>query len=77
MIDLKKNSNFLVIENIFIDIDVEKLNVVFSFSRYAQVNEDDDNHEINKKDCKEADDESIEEEGDNFNQFAKHNSVMS
>jgi hypothetical protein len=39
------------------------LNVVLSSSGQAQVNEDDDG--INVEDCNEADDDSIEEKGDN------------
>ena len=41
------------------------MNIVLSSSGQAQVDEDDDNNEINVKDCDGADDESIEEKEDN------------
>jgi hypothetical protein len=63
-IDLEENSNFRVTENIFVDVDVEELNVVLNSSEQAQVNEDDDSNEINVEDCDRANDESIEEEED-------------
>jgi len=65
-IDLEENSNFRVTENIFVDVDVEELNVVLNSSEQAQVNEDDDSNEINVEDCDRANDESIEEEEDSF-----------
>jgi hypothetical protein len=65
-IDSKENSIFCVAENIFVDNDVEELNIVLSSSGQAQVDEDDDNNEINIKDCDEGDNESIEEKEDNF-----------
>jgi len=44
------------------------LNVVLSFSRQAQVDEDDDKDDINVEDYDGADDESIKEEEDiNYN----------
>jgi hypothetical protein len=58
-IDLEENSNFHVFDNIFIDGDVGELNVVMSFSRQAQVDEDDNNNDINVEDCVGANDESI------------------
>ncbi|KAL9366735.1 hypothetical protein Peur_037934 [Populus x canadensis] len=64
-IDLEENSNFFVFNNIFVDVDVEELNVVLSSSGQAQVDEDDDINYINVKDCVGADSESIEEEEDN------------
>jgi len=64
-IDLEENLNFHVFDNIFVDVDVEGLNVVLSSSRQAQVNEDDDSNDINVEDYDGAGDESIEEE-DNF-----------
>jgi hypothetical protein len=66
LIDLEENSNFCIFDNIFVDVDTEKLNVVLSCSRQAQVDEDDYNNEINIKDYDGADNESIEEEEDNF-----------
>ena len=65
LIDLEENSNFYVFDNIFVDVDVEQLNVVLSSNEQAQVDEDDDNNDINMEDCDGADDESIEEEEDN------------
>jgi hypothetical protein len=64
-IDLEENLNFHVFDNIFVDVDVEGLNVVLSSSGQAQVNEDDDSNDINVEDYDGAGDESIEEE-DNF-----------
>jgi len=61
-IDLEENSNFRICNNIFIDVDTEKLNVVMSSDGQAQVDEDDDSNEINVEDCDGADDESIQEE---------------
>ena len=65
-IDLEKNSNFRIGDNIFIDVNAEELNVILSSSGQAQVNEDDDSNEINVEDCNGADNELIEEEN-NFN----------
>jgi hypothetical protein len=62
----KKIQFFCVAGNIFVDNDVEELNIVLSSSGQAQVDEDDDNNEINIKDCDGGDDESIEEKEDNF-----------
>jgi hypothetical protein len=42
------------------------LNIVLSSSGQTQVDKDDDNNEINIKDCDGGDDESIEEKEDNF-----------
>jgi hypothetical protein len=66
-IDLEENLNFHVLDNIFVnvDVDVMELNVVLSSSGQAQVDEDDDNNVITVKDCDGADDESIEEEEEN------------
>ena len=81
-IDLEENSNFHIFGNIFVDVDVEELNVVLSFSGQAQVNEDDDNNDINVEDCVGANDESIEEEEeeeeeeDNYNYLWKHESTV-
>jgi hypothetical protein len=61
-INFEENSKFCVFDNIFIDVDVEELNVVLSSNGQAQVDEDDD---INIEDCNRADDESIEKEEDN------------
>jgi hypothetical protein len=43
------------------------LNVVLSFSRQAQVDEDDDKDDINVEDYDGADDESIKEEEEDIN----------
>jgi hypothetical protein len=66
-IDLEENSKFHIFNNIFVDVDVEELNVVLSSSGQAQVDEDDDNNDINVEDCVGVNDESIEEEEDNSN----------
>jgi len=64
-IDLEENSNFHIFNNIFVNVDVEELNVVLSSNRQAQVDEDDDINVINIEDWYGADDESIEEKEDN------------
>jgi len=51
-------------ENIFLML-TEELNDVLSFSGHTQVDED-DNDEINVKDCDGDEDESIDEEEHNF-----------
>ena len=61
--DLEKKSIFYVAENTF--VDVEELNDVLRTNKYTQVDEDDDNDEINIKDCDEDDDNGIKEEEDN------------
>jgi hypothetical protein len=66
-IDLKENSKFHVFDNIFFDVDTEKLNVVLRSSGQAQVDEDDDSNDINVEDYVGADDRSIEKEEDNSN----------
>jgi hypothetical protein len=63
-IDLEKNSNFRIFDNIFVDVDTKELNVVLNSSRQEQVDEDDDNNEINIEDCNGAENESIKEEED-------------
>jgi hypothetical protein len=45
-IDLEANSIFCVFDNIFVDIDVEELNVVLSSIGQVQVDEDDDSNVI-------------------------------
>jgi len=62
---LKKNANICIIDNIFIDVNVEDLNNILSSIRDTQVDEDDDNNENNVEDCDGDEDESIDEE-DNF-----------
>jgi len=74
-IDLEKNSNFRIFDNIFIDVDSKKLNVVLRSGGQAQVDEDDDNNDINVEYYDGANDESIEEE-DNSDSLSKHESVM-
>jgi hypothetical protein len=61
----KKNANICIIDNIFIDVNVEELNNILSSIRDTQVDEDDDNNENNVEDCDGDEDESIDEE-DNF-----------
>ena len=46
----KKNSNFHINKNIFVDVDVDELNDVLNSSRHTQVDEDDSN-EINVDNC--------------------------
>jgi len=62
LIDLEKNSNSRIFDNIFVDLDSKELNVVLSSSGQAQVDEDDDNNDINVEYYDGANDESIEEE---------------
>jgi len=50
--ELQENSNFCIAKNIFVDVNVEELNDVWSSSGYTQVNED-DSDEINVEDCDE------------------------
>jgi transposase len=64
-IDLEENLNFHVFDNIFVNVDVEELNVVLNSSGQAQVNKDDDNNDINVEYYDGAGDESIKEEEDN------------
>jgi hypothetical protein len=59
-IDLEDNSNFCIFDDSLVDVDVEKLNVVLSFSRQANIDEDDD--DIHIEDCDEGDDCSIDDE---------------
>jgi len=75
-IELEENLNFCVLESIFVDVDAEELNVVFSSNGYAQVDTDDDNDEINIEDWDGDDAESIEEEEDNSDYFANYESVV-
>ena len=63
--NLKENSNFCIIENIFIDVDAEELNDVLSSNKHTQVDED-DSDEINIQDCDGDENESIDEEEENF-----------
>lgn len=62
MIDIKllylrslKNLNFYDIENIYVDIDLDKLNVIFSTNGHKRVDGDD---EINQREFNKADDEN-------------------
>jgi hypothetical protein len=57
--DLEEYSNFHIIENIFIDVDIGELNDILRANEHTQVNEDDDNDKINVEDC--DGDENIEE----------------
>ena len=58
--DFKKNSNFHITNNIFVDVDTKKLNNVLSSSGHPQVDEDDNSNEINIEDCDGDEHESIE-----------------
>ena len=51
--DLEENSNFCITNNILVNVDAEKLNVVLNSSRHTQVDEDDDSDEINIQDAME------------------------
>jgi hypothetical protein len=57
--DLEENSNFHVIENTFVDVDVdvEELNDILRTSGYTKVDKDNDSDEINVEDC-DGDDEN-------------------
>jgi hypothetical protein len=50
-----KNLNFYDIENIYVDIDLDKLNVIFSTNGHKRVDGDD---EINQREFNKADDEN-------------------
>jgi hypothetical protein len=63
--DLEEISNFCFVENIFVDVAAKELNDVLSSNEHTQVDKDDDNNEINVKDCDRVEDESIDEEEDN------------
>jgi len=58
-IDLEENSKFHVFDDSLVDVDAVELNVVFSSSGQANVDEDDD---IHIEDCDGADDYSIDNE---------------
>jgi hypothetical protein len=59
-IDLEENSNFCVFNDGLVDVDVEELNVVLSFSGQVNVDEDDDD-DIHIEDCDGVDDYSIDD----------------
>jgi hypothetical protein len=63
--DLEEISNFCFVKNIFVDVAAKELNDVLSSNEHTQVDKDDDNNEINVKDCDRVEDESIDEEEDN------------
>jgi len=48
--DLEEDSKFCIVNNIFVDVDADKLNDVLNSSRHTQVDEDDID-EINVEDC--------------------------
>lgn len=88
---LQKKIQFQVVEIIFIDIDVYKLNDISRSTKHTQVSEDDDNDDINVEDCdrydndedninvedcNRYDNDGIEEEN-NVDQFAQHECVIS
>jgi hypothetical protein len=63
-IDLEENSNFRVFNDSLVDVDVEELNVVLSFTNGQKNVVEEDDNEI--EECDEADDNnSIEDEDDN------------
>ena len=64
--DLEENSNFRITDNIFVNVDAEKLNDVLSSSGQANVNEEDD---IHIEDCDEGDDNSIDDEKEEENSY--------
>jgi hypothetical protein len=67
LIDLEENSNFRVFDDTLVDVDAKELNVVLSYSRQANIDEDDDD-DIHIEDCDGADDDSInDEEEENSN----------
>jgi hypothetical protein len=57
-----------ILVDIFVVVDVEKLNDVLRISRHTQVDEDDDSDKINVEYCDGDDNDEIEEEEeeDNF-----------
>ena len=61
-----ENPNFYVIENTYIEIDVEELSVILNNNAYRKVDEDDEiDHENNGDDkVGHANDENIEEDFD-------------
>jgi len=54
-----------ILVDIFVVVDVEKLNDVLRISRHTQVDEDDDSDKINVEYCDGDDNDEIKEE-DNF-----------
>jgi hypothetical protein len=67
-IDLEKNSKFHVVENIIIDVDIEKLNDVQRTIGHTKIDEDDgiDEHQLNEEYYDGHKDDEIDEEEDNF-----------
>jgi len=64
-IELEENSNFRVFNDNLVDVDAEQLNVVLSYSRQANIDEEND---IHIEDCDEGDNNSInDEEEENSN----------
>jgi len=49
--DLEENSIFRIIENTFVDVEVEELNNILRANGHTQVDEGDDNDKINVEDC--------------------------
>jgi hypothetical protein len=49
--DLKENSIFRIIENTFVDVEVEEFNNILRTNGHTQVDEGDDNDKINVEDC--------------------------
>ena len=68
--NLQENSNFHVVENSFVHVDIEELNDVQRTNRHTQGDEDDDidKHQFNEEDYDGHDDDKIgEEEGEEDN----------
>jgi hypothetical protein len=68
--NLQENSNFHVVENSFVHVDIEELNDVLRTNRHTQGDEDDDidKHQFNEEDYDGHDDDKIgEEEGEEDN----------
>jgi hypothetical protein len=59
--DLEESSNFHVVNNNFVDVDIKELNDVLRTNEHIEVDEDDDIDEFIVEDC-DADDKIKEEE---------------
>jgi hypothetical protein len=59
--DLEEYSNFHVVKNNFVDVDIKELNDVLRTNEHIEVDEDDDIDEFIVEDC-DADDKIKEEE---------------
>jgi hypothetical protein len=59
--DLEESSNFHVVNNNFVDVDIKELNDVLRTNEHIEVDEDDDIDEFIVEDC-DGDDKIKEEE---------------